>query len=93
MRIMDRINKFYTEKYPAFTRSARSRNNSEISSAFDTVYRFIELVSADYTSFEAASDSIRRKYNLPKTWHFVKSAADYPVDIDDKILSDTSSHN
>jgi hypothetical protein len=91
MRIMEWFDKFYTEKYPAFNRLGRSRNNSEIRSAFDTVYNFVELVSADYKLFEEASDSIRSKYNLPKTWHVIINESDIPIDIDDKILSDTSS--
>ena len=92
LKLVKWIRQFYDQKYPAFAQAIRSGNEKEISSALASVQTFAEFVSADYNSFEQASDSIRAKYNLPKTYHFIKNEQDIPVDIDDMILSDTSSH-
>jgi hypothetical protein len=92
LKLVQWIKQFYEKKYPAFAQSIRSGDDNKITTAYMDVQKFIELVNADYNSFEQASNSIRDKYNIPKTYHFIKNEQDIPVDIDEKILSDTSSH-
>lgn len=85
------INKFYANKYPVFANAVRTGDSTLIARQLEAISQSLSIMQIDYLAFEKGSDSIRKKYNIPQTRHFPKNTSDIPIDVDDRILSDTSS--